>query len=502
MSDQKNVPGITIYGQIAIDHIVDVNQLIRLGPVKDILRISDDGELIFNKGSYISTEEAYIPWFFGPLDIYKGGQKYWAEEVTRFGGRIIGIIEKGLVRELGVPTKELGGGGPNNVKLLYQVFRNFPIQFIGTYRIRGGDERGADIWEYALRSMVSKLDLIPLHENPPINICFEGVGADRDDRTIIRSKFPPILLDRLADIKWPKPEGSTIIVNTIYTRILAVEALITATTKAKLAILALTQALCNKDPFSNDERKFFQESYSNIDFSKINSLHELILKYVLPNSGAILILNEGELEHLVEIPIFNKRHRKRFLGGVLDGLNRLRELQGVHTEKVFFTMGKEGSLCCLDKKGELHYCGVTNVLGVTAGKTAIGDLYAGTVIGYEHVKRIIQGKDTNVGFQITAAAAAADVGVAKGFRAVSVLSIDGGIIESWKNYVHLGPINSVIKKAEKLYGSLDDVRLEDVEWDKISISGIKQTGPTFLEIDLSREWLCPPFANSVHVIDN
>jgi hypothetical protein len=499
MSDQKNVPGVTIYGQIAIDHIVDVNQLIRLGPVSDLLRIGEDGELIFNKGAYISTEESYIPWFFGPLDIYDGGKKYSATEVCRFGGRIIAIIQKGLVRELGVPNKELGGGGPNNVKLLYQVFRKFPIQFIGTYRIRGSEERGTDIWEYALQSMVSKLDLIPLHENPPINICFEGVGTDRDDRTIIRSPFPPLPLDRLRDIRWPRADGSTIIVNTIYTRTLAVEALIAATTQAKLSIIALTQALCSKSPFLDDERKFFQESYPNIDFSHINSVHDLILKYVLPNSGAILILNEGELEHLSGVSVFDKRHRKRLLGGVLDGLNRLRELQGDHIEKVFFTMGKQGSLCCLDREGDLHYCGVTDVPGATAGKTAIGDLYAGTIIGYEHVKRIIQRKSINVGYQLTAAAAAADVGVAKGFRAVNVLSIDSGIIESWRNYIGLGPINSVIKKAEKLYGSLYEVRLEDVEWDKISISGEKQAGPTFLEIDLTRDYLRPPFANSVHL---
>jgi hypothetical protein len=305
----------------------------------------------------------------------------------------------------------------------------------------------------------------------------------------------------LRDIIWPRPTGSTIIVNTIYTRTLAVEALVAATTQANLAILALTQALCNKDSFSNDEREFFQETYPGIDFTNVNSVHELITEYVLPNSGAIVILNESELEHLTGAPVFDKRHNRRFLGGVLDGLNRLRELQGDNVEKVFFTMGKQGSLCCLDEEGELHYCGVTDVPGSAVGKTAIGDLYAGTIMGYEHVKRAIQGEDTNIGHQITAAAAAADVGVAKGFRAVDVLSIDGGIIEAWNHYVHLGPIDSVIKKAKSLYGPLFDVRLEDVEWDKISLTGKRQTGPTYLEIDLNREWLRPPFANSVHVED-
>lgn len=176
MSQESQAPGITLYGQIAIDHIVDVNSLLRLGPANDILKIGEDGMLIFKEGSYLETEEAYIPWFFGPLYTYLPGDKYWVDEVARFGGRIREIIEGGFVRELGVPNKDLGGGGPNNAKVLYQVFRNFPVQFIGTYRRRSPEERGQDIWEFTLASMVRTCHLIPLHEHPPINICFEGVG--------------------------------------------------------------------------------------------------------------------------------------------------------------------------------------------------------------------------------------------------------------------------------------------------------------------------------------
>jgi sugar/nucleoside kinase (ribokinase family) len=496
---------MTIYGQISIDHIVDINHLLRLGPAKEIFTIGDDGELIFTEGSYLETDETYIPWFFGPLGVYskdKQGGKYWVTEVARFGGRIRGIIQQGLVRELGIPIKDLGGGGPNNIKLLYQVFANFPIQFIGTYRRKSVEEREADNWEFALKSMVTKLDLVPLHEHPPINICFEGVGPKMDDRIILRSPFPPLPLDRLQGINWPEPEGCTIVVNTIYTVTLAVEALLKATTKVKVAIIACTEALCSKRPFSNDERVYFQELYPMVDFLGITSVHDLIVKFVLPNSAAILILNEAELEHLTGAKVIDERGRgdRRYLGGVFEGLERLRKIQGNQKGKIFFTMGKEGSLCCLDKNNELHYCGITNIPGPIAGKTAIGDVYAGTIMGYEHVKRAIRGEVPNVAYQITAAAAAADVGVAKGFRAVSVLGIDSGILQSWEKYIKLGPLEAVRRKAEQLYGPVSDIRLEDVDWGKISVLSLtdsKLPGPTLLEQDINREWLRPPFPNHV-----
>lgn len=500
MVKQSQADGVTIYGQIAIDHIVDVNHLLRLGPVKEILRIGEDGELIFTPGSYLETEEAYIPWFFGPLGTYRAnvkGGKYWADEVTRFGGRIIEIIQKDLVRQLGVPTKDLGGGGPNNAKLLHQVFVNFPIKFIGTYRKKSREEHEADIWEYALGAMVSKLGLVPLHEHPPINICFEGVGPRMEDRIIIRSPFPALPFDRLQGIKWPKPEGSTIVVNTIYTVTLAVEALITATTTSKLAIIACTEALCSTRPFSDDERRFFQDKYPMVNFSDIVSVHDLMLKYVLPNSAAILVLNESELQYLTGAPVIDNRGR-RYLVGVITGLEQLRKLQGNKKGKIFFTMGREGSLC-LDENSVLHHCAITDVPGSITGKTAIGDVYAGAIMGYEHVKRVIRGEEPEVKYQIAAAAAAADVGVAKGFRAVGVLGIDSGIIQSWKKYTGLGPLAAVARKAEQLYGSVSDVRLEDVEWDKITTldrGQQKLPGPTLLEDDIGRKWLRPPFANS------
>jgi hypothetical protein len=186
---------------------------------------------------------------------------------------------------------------------------------------------------------------------------------------------------------------------------------------------------------------------------------------------------------------------------VLDGFNRLQTFQGNQKGKIFLTMGREGSLCCLDEDGVLHHCGITDVPGPIAGKTAIGDVYAGLVMGYEHVKRVIRGDVPNVAHQIIAAAAAADVGVAKGFRAVNVLGVDSGIIESWKKYTKLGALHPVARKAEQLYGPLDNVRLDDVDWLKLSIiedvKEQKQEGPTFLEADIGREWLRPPYANSV-----
>ncbi len=502
MKNQSQPAGITIYGQMAIDHIVDINQLLRLGPVKNILKIGDDGELIFTPESYIATEEAYVPWFFGPLTTYQPGFKYWATEVTRFTARILKISNKGqgLIQQLGVPNKELGGGGPNNVKLLFQVFKKFPIQFIGTYRQRPPEEPGSDIWEYVLDSMVSKLDLIPLHENPPINICFEGVGPKMEDRTIIRSPFPSLSLDRLEGIEWPQAEGSTIVVNTIYTTTLAVEALIAATRNAKLAVIACTEALCSKKIFSESECEYFQNKYPMVNFSVTNSLYDIILKYVLPNSSAILILNENELQHLTEAQVIDERGH-RFLGGVFKGLKQLREYQGSKKGKIFFTMGKAGSLCCLDEDGVLHHCGITDMAGPIAGKTAIGDIYAGMVIGYEHIKNVIQNEITNVAYQIIAATAAADVGVAKGLRAVNVLGVDSGIIETWQKYTKLGPLDLVSNKAEKLYGPLEKLRLEDVDWSKISViddpEKQKQSGPTFLEADIGRQWLRPPYANHV-----
>jgi len=503
MDKQIEAAGMTIYGQIAIDHIVDVNQLLRIGPLRDILLIGEDGELIFSPGSYLETEEAYIPWFFGPLRTYRkdeSGGKFWVQEVARFGGNIMEIIHKGLVRQLGVPNKDLGGGGPNNIKLLYQVFANFPIQFIGTYR-RKGERSEADIWEFAIGSMVSKLDLIPLHEHPPINICFEGVGPKMEDRIILRSPFPALPLDRLQDIKWPDPEGSTIVVNTIYTVTLAVEALITATTKSKLAIIACTEALCSKKPFSDDELRFFQDKYPMVKFSDISSVHDLVLKYVLPNSAAILILNESELQHLTGAQIIQviNDHTRRYLNGVFDGLRKLRDLQRNKKSKIIFTMGREGSLC-LDENDVLHHCGITDVPGPIAGKTAIGDVYAGTIIGCEHVKCVIQGEVSDIALQMTAAAAAADVAVAKGFRAATVLGIDGSISDSWKKYTKLGLLDLVAKRAEQVYGPLPAVRLDEVDWAKtstISLTDSKLTGPTLLEQDKDREWLRPPFHNSV-----
>lgn len=320
-----------------------------------------------------------------------------------------------------------------------------------------------------------------------------------DDRTILRSPFPALPLDRLGGMEWPEAQGRTVVVNTVYTVTLAVEALIAAA-NAQHAIVALTEALCSKRPFSDDERAFFQKKYPTVGFDHISSVCDLVVKCVLPRSGALLIVNESELQHLSDVPIFRRISGKRFrlLGPSLEALQCVRTMQGDRKGRIFFTMGREGSLC-LDEEGVLHHCGVTDVPGPIAGKTGIGDAYAAMVMGYEHVKRAIGGEVPEVWHQIVAAAGAADVAVAKGPRAVTVLGVDGGVMESWKKYTKLGDLASVKMRAEEMYEEGAQVRLEDVDWRKLSMlqgRNSKLFGPTLLEDDLGRQWLRPPFANS------
>jgi hypothetical protein len=356
---------ITIFGQPVIDHVITLRKPFSYGDLTKVCQVNPHGDLVFKENCWIGTIENEETYFFGMPVKYPNGE----ESFTLFHGKKASVsrLEKGgvlappaLVARHLRPTPNIGGGGPNVLQILNQVFGKLSIEFIGAYSpMPGGEDIDPSIRLFfetvpPLLQEISprpqrNLEIARIYSTVPVNIVIEGMPGNGEDRGVLKSPFAEKIIDQPFN-----PKGRAIMVNTVYSKTLAVNALCCAIENRVLGVLALTDSLCNnQDPFSNEEKEwiktFLASRNMDIDLNRINTLYEFILKIILPQGPAVLIMNESELEHILN----PKNEISEKLANLPKGVQFLGDLK----EKIHYDISKKALIfkggMSKEEKGEL-----------------------------------------------------------------------------------------------------------------------------------------------------
>jgi len=531
MNSNTNNPrdfDITTFGQPVIDHVITLRNPLRYGELLKICRTGHNGEIIFTCNSWIRTVENEEQYIFGPLvsndktelKLIPGVQDKVAVKCVE---RNV-LVRPELLARLGKPIINIGGGGPNVLQILNQVFGKLSLEFIGAYSPMPGGVIDPSV-RYVLEMIPESvretspnpqrnLILTPIYDYVPVNIVIEGLWGG--ERGILKSPFAEKVIDQPFE-----PKGKAIIVNTVYSKTLAVNALCYAIEDERLGVLALTKSLCNDEDMFNDEERdwikdFLASRGMQINLRNIRTLYDFIVQEIIPRSPAVLIMNEEEFEHIVRrngLKILEGTETRRFvhLDSLLKGFKVIRSMQenSQRKSKIYVTLGKHGSLC-LDENDTLHYSPVTVVEGLPSkGKNAIGDTYAAIVMALEYITKFC-GRNIDNAYIISSAAAAADALYYSGFDGVTTATIDEYLTKMESsytddrekgNYHNLGDITSLEHEIQSLpFQNAPHIRLGDLEridWlTTINPEGQRIIGHYSLESLVGIEFLTPPYANS------
>lgn len=493
---------ITIFGQPVIDHVITLRNPFRYGELMNICQVNAIGEITFEENSWIRTIENEEPYFFGMPLKYPDG----IESLKLIPGKkpTVSYLEQnviaplGLIARLGKPIINIGGGGPNVLQILNQVFGKLSIEFIGAYSPMPGGTIDPSI-RFVLEMVppllqeVSprpgrNLEIAPIYSTVPVNIVIEGMRGNGEERGILKSPFTERIVDKPFN-----PKGKAIMVNTIYSKTLAVNALCCAIEEGRFGILALTESLCNtQDPFSDDERRWIKDFLcsrkTDIDLERTSTLYDFIVGEILPRGPAVIIMNESEFDHIVnpkgkdnsDFHPVTRQKRVKILEGrlvhldsLLDGFQTIRNIQKTRKSRIYVTLGTYGSLC-LDEYDTVHYSPVTVVEGLPSkGKNAIGDTYAAMILAGEYIARFRRKEKVEIPYIISSASAAADALFYSGFESVSPAAIDEYLVKTVTNYKddmekgnyhELGPLLKLKEELKNLpLEGAPHIRLGDIE---------------------------------------
>ncbi len=489
---------ITIFGQPVIDHVINLQNPFRFGELMKICKMNPEGELVFKENSWIRTIEGEEPYFFGMPLIYPDGKESLrlipGKKAVAAHLRRSVIAAPELVARLGKPIVNMGGDGPNVLQILNQVFGRLSIEFIGAYALMPGGaidptirfvlEAVPPLLREASPQPPRNLEIAPIYDAVPVNIVVEGMRGD--ETGILKSPFTERIIEEPFI-----PKGKAIMVNTIYSRALAVNALCCAVEKGRFGVLRLSESLCNiREPFSNEEKEWIEDFLGSrnidIDFRKINTLYDFILEKILPQGPALIIMDESEFDHILnpryedpsDFHPVTKQKRVRILEGqrvhldsLLEGFQAIRNIQKNRKSRIYVTLGVYGSLC-LDEYDIVHYSPATVVEGIPSkGKTAIGSTYSAMVVAGEYISRFH--KKVEIPYIMSAAAAAADALFYSGFESVSPATIDEYLAKSITNYKddaekgnyhELGPLSKLKEKLKYLpLEGAPHIRLSDIQ---------------------------------------
>jgi hypothetical protein len=464
----KDPVNITVYGNPILDVILRVGpyatNAAAMRALKQIARISPDGTIEFEADSYIICYLQKEEFIFGPLnphgrmDALLPGGKY----VVPFTiGRLGLTPHSGKVTTLVAPELRLGGGGANVLNGFFDVFAQLKVQFIATVENTQADGR-LDPFIKALTDVVGMFDPIQLYQHPGVNLAIEGLGFS-NDRTILVAGLP----DEAQLDDTPRPMGKSIMVNTLYSARVAIDALAHTLYGDRLGVLALTKSLCSKKPIPQTVQEQLRGRHAQLLSSaadgSINSVYEFIKTSVLPRGKCICIMNEDELEHITEVDFFVKRNKTRVpvFASLLRAMRKFREFQQGARHRVYVTVGHWGSFV-LDEYDHLIYCGTYNdVSRVPFGKTAIGDTYATFVLALETIGNYIRPYVIPAWDVMRAAAAGADATVYEGFGLLSVAKVNRYIGERSRLVADLGPIEAI--PLEHWEMGMDELRESDYQ---------------------------------------
>lgn len=491
--DQVNM---TVYGNPVIDLICPLGLHYRDAPyrhpIRRIATIHDDGTIEFKPDSYISCYVGDQPCMFGPLNpnanggTYSAGEKYPTD--FTFGERATTLkesISANAIAELPTTTPRIGGGGANVLAGFYDVFDKLKVQFIAT--VETSTPGHLDRWIRPVTEVVGAYDPVPIYGHPGINLCLEGLGPTRD-RTILTAKLPQE--NTPDDRQLPRAHGKSIMVNTVYAPLVALDGLANAAYPDSFGVLALTKSLCSKKPVRDTIVERIRSRHPKLcqDLPDGTSVYSFIRNVVLPRANCICVMNEDELAHFTDDEFFVTKERSKSKVPLLDGIVRamktFRSFQGPVKHRVYVTAGPYGSFV-LTEKDHLVYCGTYNdPHRPPQGKTAIGDTYATSILAVETIGNYISRYIIPAEDVIRAAAATADASVFYGFGHYGVPEVNLYIGQPTRTVYDLGIIGNLP------HPQWIDLRLDEAKERDYAICGRAASRPaTTLQEVIGRAFL-------------
>jgi hypothetical protein len=473
---ERDPVNITVYGNPVLDVIVDVSEgarhVVERDAIGQIADIRPNGNLEFKPDTYVCFFLGHDPIVWGPFNpenrqsVYSVGEKYSIS--IRCGDDAYKVFEsdESTIAYIPGPHLRLGGGGANVLFGFYDVFAQLKVELIATVEQNPPSKRGRlDPFVIPLTRKIGPYTKIPLYAQPGINLAIEGLGSKKD-RIIFTT-----LIQANDDVieSMPTPRGKAIMVNTIYSPRVALDALSFACEPDRLGILALTKSLCNKkkmDPCMIDQ-VVKNHPHIKINKNEVNSVYDFVIKSVLCTGACTLIMNEAEIEHLTDVAVgFQRRDfYLTSLGGVIEALKKIRTFQESLKERVYVTLGADGAIV-LSEDDKLIYCGIVDDRSrAPTGKTAIGDTYATFILALETIGNYIRLHNIPAQDVCKAAAAGADSGVYDGFGNLAVYKVNRFLGDSNRRLLDIGPLYSFPCDKWKEVGISE---MRDSDWESIS----------------------------------
>lgn len=460
---------ITVYGNPVLDVIVSVGpysaNATAMKAINRIGKIRPDGTIEFKPDSYIVCYLQREALVFGPLnprgeiDAYLPGGKYpiplsVGEQILTSRG-----IQKDFITELIGPEMRLGGGGANVLGGFFNIFAQLKVQFIATVEKTERDGH-LDPFIKALTDDIGVYDPIKLYDYPGMSLVIEGLGTTQD-RIIFSADFPSE--DPVQEL--PRPRGKSIMVNSVYSPRVAIDALANTVYEDRLGVLALTKRLCSKKPIDEEALKAIIERHKDFfsSTSSVKSVYDFVRYVVLPKGKCVCVMNEDELEHFTEMDFFIKRNKSRVpsFAGLIRALKKFRDFQMGSKHRIYVTAGPWGSFV-LNENDHLIYCGIyIDQSKFSKGKTAIGDTYATFVLALETIGNYIRPYVIPSEDVICAAAGGADSSLYDGFGFISVAKVNRYVGENSRLVADLGPINAIPLSQWDI--GLDEMRESDYQ---------------------------------------
>ena len=463
---------MTVYANPVVDLICPLGTHARDAPFRHpickIAKLHPDGTIEFNPDSYISCYVDAQPCVFGPLNpdaqggTYTAGGKYPVSfsfgDVAR---NLLKSVPSDSIAQLPMTMPRVGGGGTNVLAGFYDVYDKLKVQFIATVETTVPGH--LDRWIKPVTEVVGDYDPIPLYEHPGVNLCFEGLGPT-NERTILTAMVPPERIP--SDSELPRARGKSIMVNTVYSSLVALDGLANASYRDSFAVLALTKSLCSKRPVPGDVLERIKERHPQVceGLSGDVSVHSFIKRVVLPKANCVCVMNEDELAHFTDHELFVTKAKGRakvpLLGSLICALKEFRSFQGPVKHRVYVTVGPYGSFV-LTERDRLVYCGTyVDPHRAALGKTAIGDTYTTTILAVETIgnylgRYVIPAEDV-----IRAAAAAGDASFYYGFGFFGVPEINLYVGQPTRVVLDLGAIND-LPLPQWMELRLDEVKERD-----------------------------------------
>lgn len=484
---EQDPVNISVYGNPVLDVIVNVGEgssyIVERDAIEQIAAIRQNGDLEFKEDTYVCFHLGIEPVLWGPFnpgggqEVYSVGEKYALP--IHAGDAASQIIEsnESRVAVLPGPHMRLGGGGANVLFGFYDVFAQLKVELIATVETTPRGHRGRlDPFVVPLTKKIGPYERIPLYQRPGINLAIEGLGSKRD-RIIFTADISGNE-ERLESI--PAPRGKAIMVNTLYSPEVALDAFAYACASDRFGILALTKSLCSDRPLDPRMLEDVANRHSHVRVpaeTSVNSLHDFVTKIVLPRGRCTLIMNEAEIEHLAGVKLGVQRGENYIpaptLGGVVEALSRIREFQQSVRERVYVTLGAAGAII-LTEEDRLIYCGIVEDRGrVPTGKTAIGDTYATFVLALETIGNYIRPHNIPANDVCKASAAGADSGVYDGFGHLAVYKVNRFLGDDNRRLQDLGSLGSFPCDDWKTTAIAG---MRDSDWDSLSRYDYIHTG--------------------------